>query len=215
MTNAIADMRTSYQRATLGDHAVDADPIVQFGRWFEEARASSAIEANAMIVSTVDAGGRPSARAVLLKGFDADGFVFYTNYESRKGQELAANPHVALTFYWAALERQVRIAGVAEKVSPALSDAYFASRPEGSRMGAIASPQSREIPDRAWLEERVAAVARAVAEGAPLERPESWGGFRVRPAEIEFWQGRPDRLHDRIQYRRDEDGTWTHVRLAP
>ncbi|MGN6485793.1 MAG: pyridoxamine 5'-phosphate oxidase [Thermomicrobiales bacterium] len=215
MNDAIADMRQSYERAELGDHAIDADPIVQFGRWFEEARASSVIEANAMIVSTVDAHGRPSARTVLLKGFDADGFVFYTNYESRKGRELAANPHVALTFYWAALERQVRVEGIAEKVAPELSDAYFASRPPGSQIGSIASPQSEEIPDRAWLEERVASVAHAVDEGVPLERPETWGGYRVVPSGIEFWQGRPDRLHDRIRYRRDEDGTWTPVRLAP
>ncbi|HWK79512.1 MAG TPA: pyridoxamine 5'-phosphate oxidase [Thermomicrobiales bacterium] len=215
MNDAIAAMRQSYERAELGDRAVDTDPFVQFGHWFEDARASSAIEANAMIVSTVDANGRPSARTVLLKGFDPDGFVFYTNYESRKGRELAANPHVALTFYWAALERQVRIEGRAEQVSPELSDAYFASRPPGSQVGSIASPQSAEIPDRAWLEARVASIAREVDAGASLERPSTWGGYRVVPSAIEFWQGRPDRLHDRIRFDRQEDGTWTHVRLAP
>ncbi|MGC4107463.1 MAG: pyridoxamine 5'-phosphate oxidase [Thermomicrobiales bacterium] len=211
MKHAIADMRQSYERAELGDEGIDADPIVQFARWFEEARASSVVEANAMIVSTVDETGRPSARTVLLKGFDAEGFVFYTNYESRKGRELAANPFVALTFYWAALERQVRIGGRAEHVPSEQSDAYFAMRPEGSRIGAVASPQSEEIPDRSWLEERVATLA----EGVPLKRPANWGGYLVRPDEIEFWQGRPSRLHDRIRYRRDADGNWTHARLAP
>ncbi|MGB3328652.1 MAG: pyridoxamine 5'-phosphate oxidase [Thermomicrobiales bacterium] len=215
MNQAVGDMRTSYERATLGDQEVDQDPIAQFGAWFAEARLSSVIEANAMILSTVDGEGHPSARTVLLKGFDADGFVFYSNYESRKGHEMAANPHVALTFYWAPLERQVRITGTVETIAADRSDAYFASRPVGSQIGAVASPQSTVIPDRAWLEERVAAVTASVEAGAPLERPAWWGGYLVRPAEIEFWQGRPSRLHDRIRYRLDADGRWSHARLAP
>lgn len=216
MDQPIAAMRKTYTHAELGEQAVDPDPIAQFARWFDEARASGVIEANAMIVSTVDADGRPSGRTVLLKGFDADGFVFFTNYESRKGQDLATNPNVALTFYWAPLERQVRIEGTATQVPSEQSDAYFASRPEGSQIGAIVSPQSSEIPDRAWLEARVSALTEARDAGTPLERPETWGGYRVRPSEIEFWQGRPDRLHDRIRYHVDaSDGSWAHVRLAP
>ena len=215
MNHTIDAMRKTYERARLGDQDVVDDPIAQFATWFEEARASSVIEANAMIVSTVDGAGQPSARTVLLKEFTGAGFVFYTNYESRKGREIAANPHVALTFYWAPLERQVRVLGVVEKVSPERSDAYFASRPEGSQIGAIASPQSAVIPGRAWLEERVDTLIHDHEAGAPLGRPDHWGGYLVRPTEFEFWQGRPDRLHDRIRYLRDERGAWYHERLAP
>lgn len=215
MNRAVGTMRTSYERATLGDQEVNADPIAQFAIWFEEARTSTVKEANAMILSTVDSEGHPSARTVLLKGFDADGFVFYSNYESRKGREMAANPFVALTFYWGPLERQVRVTGVVERVPAGLSDTYFESRPEGSRIGAVASPQSEEIPNRAWLEERVSKLTASLEEGEPLKRPEWWGGYRVRPVEIEFWQGRPNRLHDRIRFLRDETGSWTHARLAP
>lgn len=215
MNASLANMRTTYERAALGDQAVLADPFAQFAVWFAEARASSVIEANAMNVATVDADGRPSARTVLLKAYDEEGFVFFTNYESRKGHDLAQNPNVALTFYWAALERQVRITGVASRISASESDAYFDSRPEGSRIGAIASPQSAEIPDRTWLEERVATVRAEFAAGSALVRPAGWGGYRVHPDTIEFWQGRPNRLHDRIVFTRVEDGNWKHIRLAP
>ena len=210
---SIADMRKDYALNGLSESDVAAEPIAQFQTWFDQALAAQLPEPNAMVLATVGADGQPSARVVLLKGLDERGFVFYTNYTSRKGQELESGARAALVFYWAELERQVRVEGRAERVSAEESDAYFASRPPGSRIGAAASPQSQVIAGRAELERRVAELAAQHPDGA-IVRPEGWGGYRVRPAVVEFWQGRPSRLHDRIRYRLDE-GAWTVERLAP
>lgn len=212
----IADLRRDYRLASLDESSVDADPIVQFRRWFDEALAAQLHEVNAMALATVDADGRPSARIVLLKGVDAGGFVFYTNYASRKGRELAASPHVALVLHWTALERQVRIEGAAHPVTAAESDAYFASRPLASRIGAWASPQSEPIESRAVIEALETQARERFGEHPP--RPPHWGGYRVQPDMIEFWQGRASRLHDRLRYRRAvdaADGGWKLDRLAP
>lgn len=210
--NDIARLRTDYKKGALDEEHADADPIRQFSRWWDEAVRSELPEVNAMILATADARGRPSARAVLLKGFDAAGFVFYTNYESRKGRELAVNPAAALLFFWAELERQVRIEGTVERVAESESDDYYRSRPLASRIGAWASPQSEPIPGKAWL------LARAAEMGLRLgihpARPPHWGGYRVRPTLLEFWQGRPSRLHDRLLYSL-EGGIWQRSRLAP
>jgi pyridoxamine 5'-phosphate oxidase len=212
MTSDLASMRKNYTRATLDERQANPDPFVQFQGWLDDAtHLMSVLEANAMVLATVDAHGLPSARTVLLKGSDPQGLVFYTNYESRKGRDIAVNPAVALVFTWQPLERQVRISGTATRVSAEESDAYFASRPLGSQVGAVASPQSEPVPDRAWLEER---FERAAAQETPIVRPAHWGGYRVEPVMFEFWQGRPNRLHDRLRYDRTPHG-WELIRLAP
>jgi pyridoxamine 5'-phosphate oxidase len=208
----IADLRSDYKRGALDEEHADPDPIRQFARWWDEALASQLPEPNAMTLATADAAGRPSARVVLLKDFDAGGFVFYTNYASRKGRELAANPQASLLFFWPELERQVRIEGAVEQVAADQSDAYYASRPLASRIGAWASPQSEPIPGKAWLLARAAEMG--LKHGLSPARPPHWGGYRVRPQTVEFWQGRPSRLHDRLLYARDGDG-WHRARLAP
>jgi pyridoxamine 5'-phosphate oxidase len=208
----IQDLRQEYKRGALDEMHADADPFKQFGRWWDEALAADVPEANAMTLATADSSGRPSARTVLLKGFDASGFVFFTNYESRKGEELGANPLAALLFFWRELERQVRIEGGVERVASDESDAYFRSRPLASRVGAWASPQSKMISGRAWLMAKAAEMG--LRHGASPARPPYWGGYRVIPVSFEFWQGRPSRLHDRLRYTRD-GSAWTFVRLAP
>lgn len=213
MKNNIADLRQEYMRESLDEKDVARDPIAQFIRWFDEAITAQMPMVNAMTLATASAAGRPSARIVLLKDVDRAGFVFYTNYESRKGEELAARPEASLLFYWIELEREVRIEGRAEKVSPEESDQYFSSRPLGSRHAAIASPQSRVVRDRAALEARFAEIAKHHGD-YPL-RPACWGGYRVIPDTVEFWQGRSDRLHDRVLYRRLPDDGWKIERLAP
>ena len=206
-------MRREYAREGLAEADVDADPVVQFGRWFEQAEQEGLLEPHAMTLATATPGGRPSARMVLLRGFDQRGFCFYTNYQSRKGDELAANPRAALVFWWDKLERQVRIEGRVERTSRAESEAYFASRPPGSQLSAAASPQSRVIDGRATLERRVTELATGQRDGqVPL--PEFWGGYRLAHEVVEFWQGRPNRLHDRLRYRRAGSG-WKLERLAP
>lgn len=209
---SIASLRRDYMGESLNETDLAADPFTQFQRWFDEALRAELPTPNAMTLATVGADGAPSARIVLLKGIDHNGFVFYTNYKSRKGRELAANPRAALVFHWTDLEREVRIDGSVEKVTAAESDEYFASRPLPSRHAAIASPQSEVVASRAELETRFAAAAADHGESAP--RPAHWGGYRLQPVAVEFWQGRPSRLHDRLLYRL-QDGRWTLSRLAP
>jgi len=210
-----AQLRSEYKRAALDERDVDRDPFAQFARWFDEAIAAGAAEPNAMTLATVDPDGRPSARIVLLKGLDPRGFVFYTNQSSRKGQALAAEARAALLFFWVDLERQVRLEGTVETVGAAEADAYFASRPRASQVGAWASPQSAPMPDRAALERRYDDAARRFdATSAPIPRPPHWGGYRLVPDRFEFWQGRRSRLHDRIAYEKNA-AQWTIGRLAP
>jgi pyridoxamine 5'-phosphate oxidase len=209
----VADLRKDYGQASLDESDVAADPIDQFTRWFEEALKAEVNEPNAMSVATVGEDGRPTSRIVLVKQFDARGFTWYTNYDSQKGQQLASKPFAALLFFWSELERQVRIEGRVERTSAEESDKYFNSRPLKSRLSAIASEQSEPIANRAALEQHYEEVARQYGEAPP--RPQHWGGFRLVPERIEFWQGRRSRFHDRIVYTRQEDGLWTRQRLQP
>lgn len=214
MSDPIAALRLTYARATLDEGAVAAEPVTQFLAWFDEARTAQLREPNAMTLATATADGAPSARIVLLKGVDDRGFVFYTDYRSRKGSDLAANPRAALVFHWMELERQVRVTGLVERTSRADGERYFATRPLGSRIGAWASHQSQVIEGRGELERREAEAAARFADGdVPL--PPHWGGFRVVPAALEFWQGRPSRLHDRLRYVRDGGDAWRIERLSP
>ena len=210
---SVSSMRTEYRRARLDESDVAPDPIRQFQAWFEQALSAEVPEANAMTLATSTADGRPSARVVLLRGCDERGFTFFTNYQSRKGRELDANPHAALVFFWPELERQVRVEGRVVLTTEEESDAYYHSRPSGARIGAWASPQSEVIPDRSTLERAVEELEARHAHG-PIPRPPHWGGYRVVPEVVEFWQGRPSRLHDRIRYRRQDEG-WVVERLAP
>lgn len=209
----LADLRENYTRGSLDVADVLPDPLVQFQRWFDQATASQLPEPNAMHLTTVSPDGRPSGRIVLLKGLD-DGFLFFTNYQSRKGHELAQNDHAALTFFWVELERQVRVEGCVGKVSEIESDAYFASRPRGSQLGAWVSAQSEVVPDRAFLEKKNAELESNFA-GTTVPRPPHWGGYRLKPNYVEFWQGRPSRLHDRIAYTKQAGDSWKIERLSP
>ncbi len=214
MDTTIADLRQEYTLQGLNEAEADPHPLVQFQHWFNQALEAKLNEPNAMTLATATRSGLPSARVVLLKGLDERGFVFYTNYDSRKGQELTENPHACLVFFWADLERQVRIEGTVAKISGVESDAYFQSRPVGSRLGAWASEQSQVVASRSVLEQRLAEL-KAQYLDQDIPRPPHWGGFRVTPQCIEFWQGRPNRLHDRLFYQLLNDGTWQRDRLSP
>lgn len=210
-------MRTPYSRGTLSAETLGNDPLAALTEWIRAAADDGMTEPNAMALATANADGHPSLRFVLCKGVDADGIVFYTNYESRKGRDLTATAWAAATFWWDRMERQVRIEGPTERLAADASDAYFASRPHGSRVGAWASPQSRELEDRAALERSFADAAARHPEGTDVPRPPFWGGYRIRPIRIEFWQGRENRTHDRIEFRRDDPAVpdWRTARLAP
>ena len=214
MNKSIADIRKDYQLQSLLETAVANNPFEQFNHWWDDAVKSELDEVNAMTLATASATGMPSARIVLLKSVSADGFIFFTNYNSHKGKELEENPFACLVFFWKELERQIRITGTIEKVSAAESDEYFHSRPVGSRIGAWASPQSSVITSRETIEANIVKYEQEFA-GAGIARPAHWGGYIVRPTVIEFWQGRPNRLHDRLQYTKLQEGSWKLERLAP
>jgi pyridoxamine 5'-phosphate oxidase len=207
-------LRQEYSKASLDVSTIDKNPIIQFEKWFKEATDAAVPEPNAMTLSTISEDGRPSARIVLLKGIEKDQFIFYTNYQSQKGNELDKNPACALTFFWPELERQVRIEGIAKRVDESTSENYFRSRPRGSQIGAWASPQSSIIKDRSILESRATELEKRFEGIDLLPKPKQWGGFAVEPFEIEFWQGRSSRLHDRIVFYR-KDNEWVNHRLAP
>ncbi len=215
MDSSIADLRQNYSLAGLSEADIDADPIKQFAVWFQQALDADLIEPNAMTLATATPEGKPTARIVLLKGVNQGGFIFYTNYESQKGQQLIANPYAALVFFWDKLERQVRIEGEVEKLATKESEAYFHSRPKASQLGAWASAQSQVIPNRQVLEQQLADLETKYKGDATVPLPEHWGGFRVIPNHIEFWQGRPSRLHDRLLYDLQADGNWKIARLSP
>ena len=210
----LADLRRDYASRALDEHDAHPDPIQQFTTWFDEALKSQLLDVNAMMLATSSAKGEPSARIVLLKGADDNGFVFYTNYDSAKGRDLAENPRASLLFFWHELERQVRISGSVTKTTPAESEEYFHSRPVESQISAAISNQSRPVADRSELEQRYAAFA-ATHKDSLVPLPASWGGYRVRPDAVEFWQGRKSRLHDRLLYTKRADGSWQRSRLAP
>ncbi len=214
MNRDIADIRRDYQLASLDEATSMEHPMDQFTIWWNDAIESNIDEVNAFVLSTVKANGAPASRVVLLKGYTPEGFVFFTNYDSAKGSQVEAHPHVAMNFFWKELERQVRITGTIKKVSKEESETYFHSRPIGSQLGAWSSPQSRIIPDRAFLEDLVAENTEKFKEGI-IPLPPDWGGYIIHPTEIEFWQGRSSRLHDRLQYSLHDNGHWVKVRLAP
>ncbi len=215
MNQSVADLRQNYTLGELTETNVESNPIQQFKLWFEQAVAADIMEPNAMTLATATPDGKPTARIVLLKGFDERGFVFYTNYQSLKGQQAIANPQAALVFFWDRVQRQVRIEGKIAKVSPEESDCYFFSRPLGSQIGAWVSPQSQVIPDREFLAAKQQEIEDKYQNQDQISRPEHWGGFRVVPEVIEFWQGRPNRLHDRLVYRLQSDNSWIVERLSP
>jgi pyridoxamine 5'-phosphate oxidase len=215
MGDSIRDRRVQYETAGLDVGDLDADPIVQWQRWHDAALDAGVVEPNAMTLSTIGTDGIPDSRIVLVRGLDARGLVFYTNYDGAKSQQLDANAVASATFGWLDLHRQVRVRGPVERVSAEESDNYFASRPRASQLGAWSSPQSNEIADRSVLDDLVAATDKRFATAEVIPRPANWGGWRLMPTEWEYWQGRPSRLHDRLRYRPDSDGTWNITRLAP
>lgn len=210
----LSNYRKSYEKSELIENNLPEDPMNLFQKWFYEVDSTTSDEANAMTVSTIGLDGFPKARVVLLKRFNEEGFIFYTNYQSEKGKAIAANPHICLSFFWQAHERQVIIKGVAEKIAENLSDGYFESRPDGSKLGAIVSNQSEVIESRAFLETKLKVLEQEF-QNKEIPRPSYWGGFIVKPVSVEFWQGRPNRLHDRIRYQIQDDFTWKMDRLAP
>jgi pyridoxamine 5'-phosphate oxidase len=213
--NDLSNYRKSYEKSELLESNITEDPINLFNRWFHEAEEFGGdSEVNAMSLATIGLDGFPKARVVLLKKFTEEGFIFYTNYNSEKGKAIAENPHVCLSFFWQSMERQVIIKGIAKKIDPNSSDVYFESRPDGSKMGAIVSEQSEVIPSRDFLEKKLKVLENDF-DGKVMPRPDNWGGFLVTPLEVEFWQGRPNRLHDRIRYKSKSDFTWEIDRLSP
>lgn len=211
----LSDYRKSYEKSQLLETTIPEDPINLFNKWFYETKESGGVdEVNAMTVTTIGLDGFPKARVVLLKKYNEEGFIFYTNYDSEKGRAILNNPNICLSFFWHSMERQVIIKGIAEKTSASVSDTYFDSRPDGSKLGAIVSPQSDVIPSREYLDDKLKQLELKY-EGKSIPRPQNWGGFLVRPVTVEFWQGRPNRLHDRIRYQLGDDYNWKIERLSP